>query len=383
MKLFIVAGELSGDLLGARLVAALRERVPALRVMGVAGPELRAAGCETLADVTELSLMGLAEILPALPRLFRLRARLLERIADERPDVFIGVDAPDFNLGLARRVRERGIRTVQYVSPTIWAWRPGRVHTIARSVDQVLCLFPFEPAHYAGHGVRADFVGHPLADQLDDSVSPAEGRAALGLPERPTLAVLPGSRAGEIQRLMAAFAATAARLAVQLPGLQVLTPVAQPGLLPAIEAACRRHAPDVEWRRYPGQSQAVLRAADAVLLASGTATLETLLLGRPMVVGYAASPLTAWLLRRLRLLKVSHVALANLLSDPPVVPEHLQEACEPDRLTADLLPLLTDPAARERQLATFRRVRGSLAVGAAERAASAVLEGLEALDSRP
>ena len=378
MKVALVAGELSGDLLGAAVIEGLRARVPELQCYGVCGDRMRAAGCKPIASIDELSLMGIAEVLPALPRLFRLRARLIEHILADPPDVVVGIDAPDFNLGLERRLREAGLRTVHVVSPTIWAWRQGRVKAIARAVDQMLCLFPFEPAFYAGHRVPATFIGHPLADQLDDAVTPAQGRVALALPERPTLAVLPGSRGGEVKHLMAPFAAAAARLAERIPGLQVLTPVAKPGLRAAIEATRQQLAPGLDWQCLAGNTRGVLQAADAVLLASGTATLETLLLGRPMVVGYRTGPLTAWLMLKAGLLKSRHVSLPNLLAATATVPERLQQACHPQQLADDLLPLLTDAAARERQLVTFASVRTQLAGGAGDRAAEAILDGLTA-----
>lgn len=376
MRVFIVAGELSGDLLGAAVIEGLRARLATLEVEGVAGPAMQAAGCRALASIEALSLMGIAEVLPALPRLFRLRAELIDAATRFAPDVVIGIDAPDFNLGLERRLRTRGLRCVHLVSPTIWAWRKGRLKTIARSVDQMLCLFPFEPAHYAGSGVEATFIGHPLADQLDDRVPPTAGRAALGLPERPTLAVLPGSRGGEVRQLATPFAETAARLAARLPGLQVVTPIAKPALRAPIEAAIRDHAPGLPWHCPDGQSREALRAADAVLLASGTATLETLLLGRPMVVAYRTAAFTAWLLLKAGLLKTRYVSLPNLLADAPTVPERLQADCDPARLAEDLLPLLCDPQARRRQLERFAAVRAQLALDAGQRAADAILGGL-------
>jgi lipid-A-disaccharide synthase len=376
MRVFIVAGELSGDLLGAALIEGLRQRVAELDVRGVAGPAMQAAGCQPLASIEALSLMGIAEVLPALPRLFRLRARLIDEALRFAPDVVVGIDAPDFNLGLERRLRARGLRCVHLVSPTIWAWRKGRLKTIAQSVDQMLCLFPFEPAHYAGSGVDATFIGHPLADQLDDATGPEAGRAALSLPERPTLAVLPGSRGGEVRHLMPPFAEAATRLARERPDLQLITPIAKPSLRAPIEAAIQAAAPGLTWHCLDGNARAALRAADAVLLASGTATLETLLLGRPMVVAYRTSPITAWLLLKAGLLKTRHVSLPNLLASEPTVPERLQEACTPQQLAADLRPLLDDPAARRRQLDRFAEVRAQLALDAGQRAADAILAAL-------
>lgn len=378
MRLVFVAGELSGDQLGGAIIEALHRENPRIDCVGLTGPRMDAAGCRSLGSIEQLSLMGLAEILPALPRLFRLRAELIEQIVAERPDAVVSIDAPDFNLGLQQRLRDRGLRTVHVVSPTIWAWRAGRIKTIRKAVEQMLCLFPFEPAYYAGSGVRADFIGHPLADEIVAAPDTATARATLGLADRYTLAVLPGSRSGEVRHLAPVFAQTVARLTETLPGLQVVTPVAKPSLREVLDAQIRQWAPAADWHRVDGQAHMAMAAADAVLLASGTATLETLLVGRPMVVGYRTAPLTAWLMLKAGLLKARHVSLPNLLSRAPTVPERLQAACHPQRLSADLLPLLTDPAARQVQLDAFADVRSQLAINAATQAARAILGGLAA-----
>lgn len=375
MHFALIAGEASGDLLGAALIPALRARFPQARFTGVTGPRMRAAGCESLASIDRLSVMGIAEVLPKLPDLFRLRAELIESLTAERPDCVIGIDAPDFNLGLERRLRARGLRTVHLVSPTVWAWRQGRVKTIAKSTDLVLCLFPFEPKFYAGHGVRAEYVGHPLAEELADPPSQAEARQALGLPvDGPCLAVLPGSRGGELAKLAVPFAQTAKLLAARLPGLHVVTPIAKPSLRPLMERAIAEHAPGVDWRLVDGQSREAMRAGDAVLLASGTATLECLLLDRPMVIAYRLAAFTAFLLGTMGMLKTRHVGLPNLLSAEAVVPEFLQDAVQPAAMADALQPLLVDGAARQRQLAQFGAVRGVLRQNAAEASARAIAE---------
>ncbi|AXQ28985.1 lipid-A-disaccharide synthase [Solimonas sp. K1W22B-7] len=373
MRIALVAGELSGDILGAAIVRSLKQRYPQAQIYGVTGPRMVAAGCETIASIDVLSVMGIAEVIPALPRLFRLRADLLRRFLQDRPDVVIGIDAPDFNLGLERRLRERGLRTVHVVSPSVWAWRQGRVKGIARSVDRMLCLFPFEPQFYAGHGVPADYIGHPLADELDDSVAPAEARAGLGLPpDGPVVAILPGSRGAELKYLGEPFAAAAALLARQHPGIRFVTPVAKPKLRQGLEQVIRSHAPDVPWTLVEGRSRECMRAADVVLLASGTATLECLLLGRPMVVAYRAAPFTAWLMLKAGLLKTRYVSLPNLLSAEPSVPELLQEAATPERLAAEVSRLLADGEPRRHQLGQFHAVRTELRRDAAGRAAEAI-----------
>lgn len=372
-KIALVAGEISGDLLGAALVTALRARLPQAHFYGVAGPRMQAAGVEAIASIEQLSVMGIAEVLPALPRILRLRRALIRRLAADRPDVVIGIDAPDFNLGVERRLREQGIRTVHVVSPTVWAWRAGRVKTIARAVDRILCLFPFEPAFYAVRGVAADYIGHPLADQLDAAVTPASARAALGMAAGgPVVAVLPGSRGSELKYLAEPFARAARLIAAQVPGVRFVTPLAKPALRAPMEAAIAAHAAGLPWTLLDGQSREAMQAADAVLIASGTATLECLLLGRPMVVSYRGSPLTAWLLLKAGLLKTKYVSLPNLLADEAPVPELLQDDATPERLAAAVVELLAPGGARARQLAAFDRVRATLRCDAAARAADVV-----------
>lgn len=374
-RIALVAGELSGDLLGGALVRALRARFPRAQIYGVAGPRMVEADCEAVESIDQLSVMGLAEVLPAIPRLLKLRARLVERFVAEPPDVFIGLDAPDFNLGLEKRLRTRGIRTVHVVSPTIWAWRPGRIKGIARAVDLMLCLFPFEPKHYEGSGVRARYIGHPLANELDDSVTQAEARVQLGLPgEGLVVAILPGSRGGELKYLAEPFAQTAALLHARVPGVRFVSPVAKPSLEAGLRAAIAGHAPQCDWTLLKGQSREAMRAADVVLLASGTATLECLLLGRPMAVAYRTSRLTAWMMLDLGLLKTKYVSLPNLLAAEPTVNEFLQDAANPEALATELARLLHDTSARQRQLAAFDAVRKELRRDAAEQASAAIAE---------
>ncbi|MBI2384079.1 MAG: lipid-A-disaccharide synthase [Gammaproteobacteria bacterium] len=375
MRIALVAGETSGDILGASLIRALRQRFPQATFYGVAGPRMQAAGCEAIESIEALSVMGLAEVLRHLPRLLRLRADLVERFAQDRPDVFVGIDAPDFNLGLEQCLKERGLRTVHMVSPTVWAWRQGRIHGIGRAVDLMLCLFPFEEKIYREHGLRVATIGHPLADELDDAVTPEQGRAALGLPaQAPTVAILPGSRHGELKYLARSFVQAAAWLARRLPETHFVLPVAKPSLRAEIERAVRAHAPDLNWHLLDGQSREAMRAADVVLLASGTATLECLLLGRPMTVSYRTSAPTAWLLVHAGLLKIDRVSLPNLLAAEPVVPELLQGDATPERLGQELWCLLRNPVLRERQLEQFHAVRAALKRDAGALAADAIAE---------
>jgi len=372
MHFALIAGELSGDILGASLIQALKARYPGATFSGVAGPRMLAEGCIAVESIEALSVMGIAEVLPAIPRLLRLRAELIRRYSREQPDVLIGIDAPDFNLGIERRLKARGLKTVHVVSPSVWAWRENRIHGIKKSVDLMLCLFPFETAFYAKHGVPAAYIGHPLADQISDSVSPAEARAALAMREVPTIAVLPGSRSGEVGKLAVPFAQAIAIIAQSVPALQVVTPVAKPSLRPMIEASLAEYAPSVTWVLREGDSRRAMAAADVVLLASGTATLECLLLGRPMVVAYRVARFTAFLLRTLGWLKINQVSLPNLLCRQAIVPECLQERCTPSELANQLLELLPDAAPRQTQLAAFGAVRAELKRDAGTLAADAI-----------
>ena len=319
--------------------------------------------------------MGLTEVLRHLPRLLRLRSGLRRRFAAARPDVFVGIDAPEFNLPLARRLKAAGIRTAQYVSPQVWAWRQGRVRTIGGACDLVLCLLPFESEFYRRHGVRAEFVGHPLADEIPLVVDREAARRALGLdPLTPVVALLPGSRIGEVSRLAAPFAAAAARIATRRPGWQFLAPMASPA---AREAFVREIAqvPDVPAIRVlDGQAQRALAAAEGVIVASGTATLETLLTGRPMVVAYRVSAATAFLLRTLKLVKVPYFSQPNLLAGRRLVPEFFQEQVQGAALGDALLQELEDHDHVRELVDAFSDIHRSLRRGGAARAAEAILE---------
>jgi lipid-A-disaccharide synthase len=379
LRVAIVAGEHSGDQLGAALIAALRARVPALHCFGVAGPKMRAAGCEAWAASEELSVMGLAEVLEHLPRLLRLRAALTRRLRAARPDVFIGIDAPEFNLRLARRLKEGGIRTVQYVSPQVWAWRQGRVRTIGAACDLVLCLLPFETEFYARHGVPAVFVGHPLADEIPLEPDREGARRVLGIDAAtPLIALLPGSRIAEVSRLAAPFAAAAARIVARAPSSQFVSAMASPAVREVFvkEMAQVPGAPAI--RLLDGEAQRALAACDAAIVASGTATLETMLSGRPMVVAYRVSPLTAFLLRSLGLVKVRYFSQPNLLAGRRLVPEFFQEEVSGAALGDALLGELADRDHVRELLEEFARQHRALRCGAAARAAQAVLASIGA-----
>lgn len=370
MRFALVAGEASGDILGAALIRGLRARYPGATFYGVAGPRMVEAGCEAIESIDALSLMGLVEVLKHLPRLLKLRRDLVNRFLADKPDVFIGIDAPDFNLRVEPLLRERGIRTVHVVSPTIWAWRPDRIHGIARAVDLMLCLYPFEPALYESHGVKAACIGHPLADELDDTVPASRARRELGLDEQgPVLAVLPGSRASELRYLAGPFATAAALLHRQVPDLRCVVPIARPNLKPLFERALARD-PGPAWTLLDGQSRQAMQAADAVLLASGTASLECLLLGRPMVVAYKTSKVTEWLATKL--IKIPHVSLPNILCNAAVVPELLGREATPERLAREAGQLLRHPVLRDLQVERFAAVHRELRRDAGGLAAAAI-----------
>jgi len=370
----LVAGESSGDNLGAGLIDAIRSEVPDARFVGIAGPRMKAAGCESIADAEELAVMGLFEVLHHLPRLLALRRRARSAMLDLRPDVFVGIDAPEFNLGLASALHRAGLRTVQYVSPQVWAWRRGRAARMARFLDLVLCLLPFERGVYDEAGLRSIFVGHPLADQLPLVPDQAGARAALGLPaDARILAVLPGSRAGEVARLAEDFAAAIARLAAERPGLRFVAALAGPGTRAAFEQALEREAPGIAVTVVEGRTQAALTAADVVLVASGTATLETLLCKRPMVVAYRLGALTAFALRGLGLLKAPYFAQPNLLAGRQVVPELAQDDVTPERLSREVGRWLDEPAAALELVTLFTAIHRQLRQGASRQAAAAVL----------
>ncbi|HEY7723840.1 MAG TPA: lipid-A-disaccharide synthase [Anaeromyxobacteraceae bacterium] len=356
-RVLVVATEASADLHAARALEELRRLRPGLEAFGMGGPALAAAGLELVHRAEEMSVMGLAEVIPRIPVILRILRDLAAAAAARRPDVALLVDAPDFNLRLAKRLKRLGVKVVYYVSPTVWAWRRRRVRTIARVVDRMLCILPFEERFYEGTGVSARFVGHPFAGR--PLPGPAEGyRRELALPEgRTTVALVPGSRPSEVRRIFPAMLAAAERLRARHPDAQFVVPVA-PGLSPAaLEAHLAAHrALDV--KLVDGRADAVVGASDAALVKSGTSVLEAALMLRPMVVVYKLSWIS-YLVARL-LVRLAHVGLVNLLAGREVVPELLQRRASPERMAAEIERLLGDPAARQAQLGGLREVRASL-----------------------
>lgn len=374
-RIAIVAGEISGDQLGAGLIRAVHARRPDVEFAGIAGPAMRSAGCEVWVPSEDLAVMGLAEVVRHLPRLRRILRGIERRLIADPPDLYIGIDAPDFNLRVERRLRGTGLRTVHYVSPSVWAWRPGRVRVLREACDHVLCLLPFEADFLRRHGVPATFVGHPLADELPADPDRALARRTLDLPATGAIvAILPGSRAGELERLGPVFGATAAWLGARVPDLTVVVPMATPALRARFAGLWRPAAsPGVQWHVLDGQAQMAMAAADVVLLASGTATLEAMLINRPMVVAYRLAPLTYALLKALRLVRVEHFALPNLLAAERLVPELLQSAATPAALGTEVLRWLKAPDDRARLQQRFAALGAVLRRQASERAAEVVL----------
>lgn len=376
MRLAMVAGEASGDLLGGMLLAALRQRWPDLQAAGIGGPRLAEQGFEAWWPHERLAVRGYVEVLRHYREISGIRDALAERLLREPPAAFIGVDAPDFNLGLEARLKAAGLKTIHFVCPSIWAWRGGRVKKMAASCDHVLCLFPFEPDLLREHGVAASYVGHPLADAIPLQPPRAASRAALGLAEtEPVVAVLPGSRRSEIQYIAPTFLEAAARLHRERPALRFVLPLA-PGLRGLVEPLVARHAAGVPLQLLEGQSHTALAACDLTLIASGTATLEAALFKRPMVIGYRMHPVSWQLMKRMGY--QPWVGLPNILCRDFVVPELLQGDCRPDALAAAVCSGLDDDAGAARIAQRFTELHHLLKRDTARCATDAIAQVLQA-----
>lgn len=369
----IVAGEPSGDLLGGALVRALLRRVPKARIVGIGGPQMVAAGVESLFPMEKLSVRGYVEVLRHYREIIGIRRRLKDHFLAERPAVFIGIDAPDFNLGLEAGLKAAGISTVHYVSPSVWAWRRGRIRGIRRSVSRMLTIFPFESEIYEKAGVPVSYVGHPLADMLAGAPSREEARAGLKIPRSaPVVALLPGSRVSELEQLADLFVATAEKVASAVEGVRLLVPLVNRQTRELFEAALyRRQSGELDIKLLFGHAHEAMAAADVVLVASGTATLEAALLQRAMVITYRMPRLSWWIMNSLRY--QPWVGLPNILAGEFVVPELLQDAATPEALSAAVIDLLRDGDRRRSIEERFARMAAGLRHDAAERAADAVM----------
>lgn len=366
LRIALVAGEASGDILGAGLMRALKAQHPAVEFIGVGGPLMQAEGLTSYFPMERLSVMGLVEVLGRLRELLARRKLLIQTLIEEKPDVFIGIDAPDFTLNIELKLRQAGIKTVHYVSPSVWAWRQKRVLKIREGCDLMLTLLPFEAKFYEEKGVPVRFVGHTLADTIPLQADRAQARAELGLADGPLVALMPGSRGGEVGRLGALFFDAAERLMALKPGVRFVLPCASPQRRAQIETLLERR--NLPLTLLDGQSHLALAACDAVLIASGTATLEALLYKRPMVVAYRLAPLTFWILKRM--VKSPYISLPNLLAQRLLVPELLQDDATPEALAQTVLPLIDGG---EEQTRGFDAIHRILRRDASNQAADAVL----------
>ena len=374
VRIALVAGEASGDLLASQLIQALRAKLPNAVFFGVGGPKMLGMGFDAWYPLETLAVRGYAEVLGRFREIAAIRRQLTRRLLADPPDVFIGVDAPDFNLSLEKTLKQRGISTIHYVSPSIWAWRGGRIHKIGAAASRVLALFPFEPALYERHGIPVSYVGHPLADMLPLADGRDDARALLGLsPQDPVFALLPGSRQGELKYMADAFIETARRIHQAIPDAVFLAPMATRETRLLFEAALHRcEVPELPIRLLFGHAHQAMMVADVVLVASGTATLEAALLKRPMVMVYKMSPVSYWLMQRIGGY-LPYYSLPNILCGRFVVPEFIQDDATPENIAQAVLNLYADKAVCERLRAVFREMHLKLRQNAAEKAAAAVL----------
>ncbi len=383
VRIGIVAGEVSGDVLGAGLIKALKKRIPEARFEGVCGERMEAEGCKGMFPMEWLSIIGLMEAVGKFPQIYWMRKDLIKHFLSDPPDLFIGIDVPDFNLGLEQRLRAAGIATVHYVSPTVWAWRSYRIHKIKKAVDHMLTLFPFEARYYQEHEVPVTFVGHPLADLIEDTVDRGRYRKELGLPADKTIvALLPGSRINELNRHADLFIETACWLYRRNPSLHFVAPLASAETREIFETALERNvAANFPILQLDGRSREAMAASDVVLLASGTATLEAALLSRLMVVTYKVSVLTYFLIRLFAHVKL--YSLPNNLAGCQLVPELIQGEAVPEKLGRAVEHLLEHPEKSKSIIETLKGMHEQLRRNANERAADAVMQVLSAHGTGP
>jgi len=379
-KIAIIAGEVSGDILGSRLIEALKAQRDDLQFEGIGGEEMQKAGCDCLYPMERLAVMGFAEVFGRLFELLKIRKQLINRWLENPPDLFIGIDAPDFNLKLEAALHKAGIPAVHYVSPSVWAWRSDRVKKMQGNLDLMLTLFPFEADFYHQHDIPAEFVGHPLADEIPLHNDQNAARQTLLQStsfdaEKPILAVLPGSRGGEIKRLAEPFLQAAQRFQQTHPHWQLLVPFANDNTMQQFEQIKQDIAPDLSMNLVNGHSRTVMAAADLVLIASGTAVLEGMLIGRPMVAAYKVAPLTMAIIRLFKMMRVKHYTLPNNLANEVLVPEIMQDDLNADNLHQALLDLLNETDEQKNyRLRRFNEIHQQLRLGASEQAARLLLE---------
>lgn len=376
----LVAGEVSGDILGAGLIRALKVKYPNARFVGIAGERMIAEGCETLVDMEEIAVMGLAEIVKHLPRLLKIRKMVVETMSAQKPDIFIGIDAPEFNLYVEDKLKAQGIKTVHYVSPSVWAWRQKRIYKIARATDLVLAFLPFEKAFYDRFNVPCRFVGHTMADSIPLKPDRHEACNVLNIDEKQRyMAILVGSRSAEVELLSTPFLQTALRLKEKFPDLKFLVPLINQKRRQQFEQFKARLAPDLDMILLDGNARQAMIAAEVTLLASGTAALECMLCKSPMVVGYRMKPLTYFLAKHL--VKTPYISLPNLLADEMLVPEMIQEDCTAEKLTEKLIPYLEqdESAVQNRHvlIQRFTDLHQQIQCDANKQAAQAVIDLLE------
>ncbi|CBL46416.1 Lipid A disaccharide synthetase [gamma proteobacterium HdN1] len=369
----IIAGETSGDLLGAGVIEAIQKHRPNARFVGIGGPAMLRAGLDVLFPMDRLAVMGIVDVLKRLPELLAIRRKVLSEFSQRKLDLFIGIDSPDFNLRIASALHEQGVKTVHYVSPTVWAWRQGRVHGIKRTIDLMLVLFPFEAAFYEEHGVPVRFVGHPFAWQIDPELDNALAKRHWGYqPGDRVLAVLPGSRGGELKNMGPLFIEAMRRLTARDARIRFVVPYANEGRRRQFEQQLRDAGVDLPIVALDGHAREVMAGADVVLATSGTATLEAALLKRPMVVAYRMGAVSHAIFSRL--VKAKHVALPNILAGEGIVPELIQAAATPDRLCDEVLHLFEDAEHRKQLISRFGEIHQQLRKNADEEATAAILE---------
>jgi len=381
IRVALMAGEASGDLLGAHLLAALKERLPGLESFGIGGPRMQSMGMQSWYPMEWFAVRGYVEVIRSLPKLLRVRREFKRRLLADPPDLFVGIDAPDFNLGLEMALRARGIATVQYVSPAIWGWRGERIHKIKRAVSKVLALFPFEPAIYERAGVPVAYVGHPLADEFPEYPDRNAAREQMRIsPTQTVVAVLPGSRQSEVREMSELFIATAGLVSEQIPNVLFLVPLVSRETRNIFEEAIyRRQAEALPITILFGHAHMAMTAADAVLVASGTATLEAALLKRPMVISYKMPRVSAWIMRRKA--HLPYAGLPNILAGEFVVPELLQEDATAENLAQALCNQLQDKEVRQRLESRFLEMHLSLRQDTARVAVEAILPLLNVIRS--